>query len=349
MSFFSYPNVAIRGVAAAVPKNTVKNCVEGSSDYNEMLKFVKVTGVEERRVTRSLTASDLCCKAAERLIEQLGWERGEIDAIVFVSEGRDFAIPSTSTLLQTRLNLSDETYCVDLTLGCSGWVHGLNYAASLLSKGQLRKALLLAGGSKEFDGIPSMKLFGHAGTATALEYEDGNDGCNFVFGTDGSKYDSIIVPDGACKNLLTLNSWDEIAKEEGQSKNSLQLSMKGINVFSFSVKEVPKSFIELAEHNSFDYRDSDFVVLHQANKIINETIINSLRIDKGKCPFSIREFGNTSSASIPLTMVTNLKGKVEGRIVKFLCSGFGVGLSWGTTAFSTNDLIVPDLIEMDED
>lgn len=348
MAFLSFPNIAIKGVAAAVPKNKVKNCNKGADDYAEMCKFVKVTGVEERRSTMTLTASDLCYSAATELMDVLKWNRSEIDAVVFVSEGRDFAIPSTSSILQKRLKLSKNTYCMDLTLGCSGWVYGLSHACSLLTKGQMKKVLLLAGGSKEMEGIPPVKLFGVAGTATALIYDEGNDGCLFNFGTDGSRYDSIIVPDGACRNLFTLNSWDNITVEDGQEKNGLQLSMKGINVFSFSVKEVPRSFIELAEYYGFDYRDCDYVVLHQANKIINETIINTLRIPKEKCPFSLFKFGNTSSASIPLTMVTNLKGKVEGKIVKFLCSGFGVGLSWGTTAFSTNNLVIPDLIEMDE-
>lgn len=347
MSFFNFPNIAIKGVASAVPKNIVRNCIEGTDSYEEMAKFVKVTGVECRRITKSLTTSDLCYHASEKLLCELEWNRHDIDAIVFVSEGRDFSIPSTSAILQKRLKLNNDVYCVDLTLGCSGWVYGLNYVCSLLSKGQMKRALLLAGGSKEFEGIPAVQLFGHAGSATALEYVEGAEGCKFNFGTDGSKYDSIIVPDGACRNLLTLDSWNEYSSEDGQSKNSLQLSMKGLNVFSFSVKVVPKSFVELAEHYSFDYKDCDFVVLHQANKIINEAIINTLKFPREKCPFSIREFGNTSSASIPLTIVTNLKGKVDGE-KKFLCAGFGVGLSWGTTMFSTHNLVVSDLIELEE-
>lgn len=348
MSYFSFLNVAIKGIAAAVPKNKVKNAVPGTPNYEEMLKFVTVTGVEERRSTMTLTASDLCCKAAENLLNELGWKHNEVDAIVFVSEGRDYAIPSTSSLLQAKLNLSKETYCVDLTLGCSGWVYGLNYASSLLTKGQMKKVLLLAGGSKQIEGVPPVNLFGHAGSATALEYEEGNEGCLFNFGTDGSRYNSIIVPDGACRNLLTINSWDNLSFEDGQEKNGLQLSMKGLNVFSFSVKEVPKSIIDLAEHFGTDYRDCDYLVLHQANKIINETIMKTLHYSKEKCPFSIYKFGNTSSASIPLTIVTNLKGKVENRTTKFLCSGFGVGFSWGSTMFSTYNLIIPELIEMEE-
>lgn len=348
MSFFCYSNVRVRGVAAAVPKHNLQNCVDGEDDFEEMAKFVKVTGVEERRISYSLTASDLCCKSAEVLMDKLGWKHDEIDAIIFVSEGRDYAIPATSSLIQRRLNLSRETYCVDLTLGCSGWVYGLNYVCSLLSNGQLKKALLLAGASKEFEGVPLMKLFGHAGSATAVEYELGHDDFLFNLGTDGSKYDSIIVKEGACRNPLTANSWDKIYNEDGQLKNGLQLSMKGINVFSFSVKEVPKSVVDLAEHYYFDYKDCDYLVLHQANKIINETIIKTLGFSKENCPFSLNSFGNTSSASIPLSIVTNLRDKVEGRYLHFLCSGFGVGLSRGTTYFSVKDLVIPELIEMDE-
>lgn len=348
MSINSFSNIKISGVAAAVPKRKMKNCELGADNYNEMVKFVKVTGVEERRISTTLTTSDLCCRASEVLIEQLGWRSDEIDAVVFVSEARDYAIPSTSSLLQNRLQLRDETYCVDLTLGCSGWIYGLNYVCSLLTDGQLKKALLLTGGSKELDNAPLMQLFGHAGSATAIEYKEGADSINFNLGTDGSKYDTIIIPEGASRNPLNLNSWDKVYNEDGQPKNGLQVTLKGINVFSFSVKEVPKSIVELAETYSFDYRECDFMVLHQANKIINETIINTLRIPKEKCPFSLLKFGNTSSASIPLTMVTNLKGKVEDKKTQFLCSGFGVGLSWGTVWFATDNLVIPDLLEMDE-
>lgn len=344
MSFSHFPNVKVKGVAAAVPRRMVSTMDLGLINNEPPEKFIKLTGVSERRMSQSRTSSDLCLYAAERIIRDLNWDRKEIDVLIFVSEFRDYSIPSTSSILQKKLCLSCETYCVDLTLGCSGWVYGLNYICSLLSSGSMKKGLLLNGESMEINHVPTMPLFGHAGAATAIEYEEGSDGCMFNCGTMGSKYDSIIVPAGGCRHPMSVESINQTSS----TGSNMQLSMNGVNVFSFSVKTVPDSIIQLAEKYWFDYRTADYLVLHQANKIINDSIVNALKIHKEKVPYSIQKFGNTSSSSIPLTMVLNLQNATINKTQKFLCSGFGVGLSWGTVFFTTDNLVISDLLEIDE-
>ena len=304
---------------------------------------MKTTGVLERRFDERFTTSDLCYAAAERLISDLKWDRTEIDALFFVSQYADYYLPATACILQNRLQLSTECYAMDIPLGCSGWVYGLSSAVSLLQNGHIRKALLLCGDAKR--RVPTNEpLFGHAGTATALEYQEGAGGFRFHFGTDGSGYDAIMIPDGGARNQVTPESFKE-ELIDGRRYNRLQTRMKGMDVFSFGISTAPKSVRKLGEHFGFDYQTADYYVFHQANMKMNNQIAKKLKLDGAKVPSCMYRFGNTSSASIPLTIVTQLKGKIENRLTKFICCGFGVGLSWGSVAFATDDIVISELVE----
>lgn len=348
MAFLEFKNVRIAGISAGVPSNVIDNMEGGerfSADYSPA-DFIETTGVRERRWTNSLTTSDLCVPAAEKLISDLGWDKQEIEVLVFVSQTADYILPATSCIVQDRLGLSKECFTLDISLGCSGWVHGLSVVASMMQNGTVRRALLLAGDAKQ-RFLDSDPLFGHAGTATAIEFVEGAEGFKFHFGTDGSGYDAIIIPDGGARNGISMHSFDE-EMIEGKRYNRLQDRMKGMDVFSFGISTAPKSVKKLAEHNCFDYLDYDFFVFHQANMKMNNMISRKLKLDVEKVPSSMAHFGNTSSASIPITIVTELKDKLDGH-KKFICCGFGVGLSWGTVAFESDNLFVSDLVEVDEE
>ncbi len=351
MAFLEFKNVRIAGISAGVPKQIFSNLHPDESDsiskeYTPEA-FVQTTGVKERRVSDTLTTSDLCYVAAEKLIEELQWDKKDINALIFVSQTADYFLPATSCILQDRLGLSKECYASDCSLGCSGWVYGLSQLASLMSTGEIRKALLLVGDAKKRIEASHDPLFGHAGTVTALEFAEGASGFKFHFGTDGSGYDAIIIPDGGSRNQVTLNSFKK-EEIEGKDMNRLQTRMKGMDVFSFGISTAPKSIKKLAEHYSFDYQDADYFVFHQANMKMNNMIVKKLKLDPEKVPSCMYEFGNTSSASIPLTIVTQLKGKFEDKPTKFICCGFGVGLSWGTVEFETENIVVSELVETEE-
>ena len=351
MAFLEFKNVRIAGISAGVPKQIFSNLHPDESDsiskeYTPEA-FVQTTGVKERRVSDTLTTSDLCYVAAEKLIEELQWDKKDINALIFVSQTADYFLPATSCILQDRLGLSKECYASDCSLGCSGWVYGLSQLASLMSTGEIRKALLLVGDAKKRIEASHDPLFGHAGTVTALEFAEGASGFKFHFGTDGSGYDAIIIPDGGSRNQVTLNSFKK-EEIEGKDMNRLQTRMKGMDVFSFGISTAPKSIKKLAEHYGFDYQDADYFVFHQANMKMNNMIVKKLKLDPEKVPSCMYEFGNTSSASIPLTIVTQLKGKFEDRPTKFICCGFGVGLSWGTVEFETKNIVVSELVETEE-
>ena len=352
MAYCTIENVRITGIAAGVPKSIVDNHQlsvergEISSDYSTEM-FVKQTGIEQRRYSPVLCTSDLCFAAAEQLIKDLKWNNSEIDALLFVSQTADYSSPATACILQDRLGLPKETYAADISMGCTGWVYGLSIAASLASHGMIRKILLCVGDAKRRAEGPLNPLIGSAGTVTAIEYAEGASGFKFHMGTDGSRYDAIIIPDSGSRNPVKPESFKtEII--DGRPSHRMLPRMKGMDVFAFGIYTAPKSVKALSERFGIDIANIDYLMLHQANLQMNDMIVKKLKFPPEKAPNSIRHFGNTSSASIPVTFVTQLKGKVENQRTRFICCAFGVGLSWGTVTFDTENLVLSDLVEVDD-
>ena len=352
MAFLNFKNVRIAGIAAGVPQHIEENVGDNiqSNDY-DAAAYVELTGVKERHFSKRLTTSDLSCAAAQKLLDDLKWEKDEIGALFFVSQTADYRLPATSCILQDKLGLSREAFVIDISLGCSGWVYGLCTALGMMSTGQIKKALVLAGDAKgtvKIDGIKPDPLFGHAGTATAIEYSEGAKGFKFHLGVDGSGYDAIIQPDGGSRNPATIHSF-KLVDDEGKKTCKLFTHMKGMDVFAFGITTAPKSIKKLAKQYEFDYLDADYYVFHQANMKMNNQIVKKLKLDPEKVPSCMLHFGNTSSASIPLTIVTQLRGKFENKPTKFICCGFGVGLSWGTVAFESDDqILISELVEVED-
>ena len=347
MAFLEVKNVRIAGMSAGVPKRVINN-MEQFNDYSkdyDAAAFVEQTGVPERRVD-NIPTSDLCVPAAVQLMNDLGWEKADVDAVLFVSQNTDYILPATACIVQERLGLSKECYAMDIAMGCSGWVYGLSAALSLMQGGTIKKALLMCGDAKrrsQYDG----PLFGFAGTVTALVYDESCSSIKFHLGTDGGSYDAIIIPDGGARNQVTPKSF-ELEEFDGKMVHRLESRMKGMDVFAFGISTVPKSVKQLSEHFGIDYQDADYYVFHQANMKMNNMIMKKLKLPQEKVPSCMYWFGNTSSASIPLTIVTQLGDKCQGR-KRFLCCGFGVGLSWGTVVFETDNLVLSKLVEVEED
>lgn len=346
MAFLKIDNVKISGLSAAVPKTVVNNLTLQSADKvaYDSADFVATTGVKERRNDKSLKTSDLCTAAAEQLISDMGWSKDEIDALILVTQTGDYILPATACILQDRLGLSKSCYAMDIGLGCSGWVYGLSNVASLMQSGNIRKALLLVGDTGLYSPDDDL-LFGSAGTVTALEYAPGVDPMYFNMGTDGSGFDAIIIPDGGAVNPFSEKSLEEI-EIDGHVYNRLQSQMKGMDVFSFGITTAPKTVKKLSQKYGFDLSDANFLVLHQANKKMNDMIVKKLKFTTEQAPLSLDEFGNTSCASIPLTMVTRMAEPLRNNLVKSVVCGFGVGLSWGAGLLTTDKITVSDLVEL---
>jgi len=351
MAIFEIPDVRIAGLSACVPGKILSNHDYTWISRKDRDQIIKTIGVETRHVAEpGQTTSDLCFQAAEQLLGELKWERSDINLLIFVSQSRDYIIPSTSTILQDRLKLPHSCMAIDINLGCSGYVYGLSVISSMMKATGIQKSLLLVGDlsnvTSAYRDKSTYPLFGDAGTATALELKPGNAPMQFNLQTDGSGYEAIIIYDGGVRNLASKKSFTTKKYGDGIYRNRLQIALKGIEVFNFSLREVVPNIKTTLKHFGRDLGEFDYLLFHQANRLINETLRKMLKVDPVKVPYSLREFGNTSCASIPLTMVTQIRETLQEKPQKLLLSAFGIGLSWGTVLIETDGILVPPLTEL---
>ena len=351
MAYLKVENVSIKGVAACVPKNMLETSSIYKGSWGGYNSFVETTGVQRHRVAPSdICSSDLCQKAAEELINQLQWDKNTIDALMFVTQTPDYIEPATSCILQDRLGLSQDCLTLDISLGCSGWVYALSVICSMMQNGTIKRGILLAGETPtkrcSVNDKSSYPLFGDAGTATALEFNKKAESMSFVLNTDGEGFKTIIIPGGAERNPVNSESLIEKERGDGIISNDLQLQMDGMSVFSFAISKAPKSVNSILEKIAMPREEINYFFFHQANLFMNEKIRKKLKLLPEQVPYSIADFGNTSSASIPLTMVTSARTSLQQEKIKNIGCGFGIGLSWGSVYFETEKLVIPPLIEI---
>lgn len=352
MAFIQLNHIQIKGISACVPERIEKNREYLYLSQEEIEKYIDMTGVVERHCAihnGSLCTSDLCYESAKKLLEELAWKRDEVELLVFVSHTADYKLPSTSCILQDRLGLSKECMTFDSPLGCSGFVYGLGMAGSLMQTGMIKKALLLVGNTQSFYASPEDQstalLFGDGGSAIALEYNPTYESTmDFHYMSDGSGKDALIVPDGGCRHPFTLDSLKMLDMPDGYRRSRLHEKMDGLEVFSFATTRVPKSLNSLISRFDIDVNGIDFLLLHQANKFLCEKIRKRMKFPPEKVPYNIDKYGNTSGASIPLLMVTNLRDRLRTGCLSFLATGFGVGLSLGSVRFCTDNIVCPELL-----
>ncbi|HOY41961.1 MAG TPA: ketoacyl-ACP synthase III [Chitinophagales bacterium] len=349
MAFLQIKNVKIKAIAAAVPDQIFHNKDYEWISEKEREILMETTGIRERRFTKPGTCtSDMGVFAADKLISELEWNKNEIELLVFISQSRDYVLPNTACLIQSRLGLSKNCMAFDIPLGCSGYVYGLSVVASLLSHGNIKKALLIAGDVASYDLSYTDKsaypLFGDAVSVTALEYTGNNEDV-FVFNlqTDGSGYEAIIIPDGGNRNNITEESLKQIQYEEGIIRTRRNIFLDGMKIFEFTLREVAKNIKQLLAFLNKTTNDYDYFIFHQANLIMNETVRKQLKLTEDKVPYSLGNFGNTSSASIPLTIVTQLNQKANTENLNYIFTGFGVGLSWASVSVNLDKIYCPEI------
>ena len=169
----------------------------------------------------------------------------------------------------------------------------------------------------------------------------------FNLQSDGANYDAIIIPDGGLRKFISQDSFIVRDFGPGQRRNSIQVALNGEKVFHFSMREVAPNIRKLVEEELQESLDDyDYYILHQANLLMNNSIRRKLKLGKEKFPISLNKYGNTSSASIPLTIVSQLHDVLQTGAKDLICCGFGVGLSWGSMNMHLEDAVISDLIEI---
>jgi 3-oxoacyl-[acyl-carrier-protein] synthase-3 len=354
MAIVKYKNVEISAISACVPKNVSSNHeLISMMSEEEVEKVINSIGIKEKRIAdKDVCASDLCFKAAERLLEDNQTDKDEIDALIFVSQTPDYRQPATAMSLQSRLGLSKSTLCFDINLACSGYVYGLSVAFAYASCEGIRKALLLVGEtmSKTISAKDKITapLFGDAGTATLISKSSGAETSLFSLNSDGSESDILRVPYGGYRHPSSLEGLKEYT-DDGNIRTGEHLNMKGMEVFNFGLREVPKDIKKVMAETGKNIDDIDVFVFHQANKFMTDFFAKKLKINLEKVPYSLSRFGNTSSASIPLTIVSEMCDReVFPDRRRAVISGFGAGLSWATALVSLENTNISELIEYQE-
>jgi 3-oxoacyl-[acyl-carrier-protein] synthase-3 len=352
MANLSFTNIGITGMAAAVPCNTIDNYT-----YTEFFpeadvkNIVDKVGIKERRFApEGMCASDLCFAAAEQLITDLEINKEEIDLLVFVSQTPDYRMPATSVTLQHRLGLGKHTAAFDISLGCSAFVYGLSIVYGLMQSGGFRKALLLDGETRSRVYSPKDRntafLFGDGGVAAVIEQNEKFGKSYFSLNSDGALADLIKIDAGGYRNPSAAGTTAEkVVDEYGNIRTEEQGYMNGADVFNFVLKEIPKNFKSVLEQSNNTNESIDFNVFHQANDYMNNYLAKKLKLEIEKVPSCIAQFGNTSSVSIPLTIVSQLQNQLEGSKKLMLC-GFGVGMSWATAQITVEDCKISNLVEL---
>lgn len=351
MSSLTIGNVRIVGMSACVPKKTEENrTLNIFQDEVEAEKVIASTGIVRRHIVEAgVTASDLAVVAAEKIIAELGWKKESIDLLAYVCQSRDFIAPQTACILQDRLGLSQGCCAVDLPFGCSGFVHGMSVACSMLSQGGFKRGLLINAETNSINRSQKDRtvkpLFGDAATVTALEHEGNAKPMNFVFGVDGSGYQSIWTPYGGMRNPTTAEALEEKEIEPGVWRKGTDMVVNGMDVFTFAIKHPPRSLKELIEKFSIDIEQIDYLLLHQANKFIDEKIRKNLKIPEEKVPYCLQEYGNVTSASIPLTLVSQCRDALSSKSNHCIACGFGIGLEWGSMEFDIDGIVCTEVVE----
>lgn len=352
MSFLSVKNVKIRGMSACVPERVEENRDYTLLSKDEIEKYIEKTGVERRHCAvhdGSICTSDLTQKAAEKLLDELGWDKSEIDLLVFVSQTQDYKLPATSCVLQDKMGLPTSCMAFDISFGCSGFLYGLGTIGSIMQGGTMKKALLLVGNTQsEFASYEDRSMYlllGDAGTATALEYSPGDaDTMDFHYMTDGSGRSSVIVPDGGSRNPVNANSFVMEDHGDDVKRTRLHEKMDGLDVFSYAISNVPKSVAALKKQFPFDSDKMDYFLLHQANKFLCEKLRKKVKAPPEKVPYNLHEYGNTSAATIPLLMVTNLSEELQNRRLDLVMTAIGVGFSIGSARVTMGNIVVPEIL-----
>ena len=349
MATLKFENIGISAIAACVPQQIERNADLGYfMSEEDIQKAINNIGIEERRIAPSdVCSSDLCYQAAEQLLEDNQINRSTIDALIFVSQTADYHQPATAPMLQNRLGLSKDTLCFDINLACSGYVYGLSTAYVYANMPTINRVLLLVG--ETMSKIVSRQdkvntpLFGDAGTATLIEKGDFRESW-FNLHSDGSGAEVMMIPHGGFRQPTTPDSFAEETDDNGDVRNQLQFRMDGMAVFNFGISEEPRDVKNLVTYAGFNMNDVDLLIYHQANRFMTNFFTKWLKFDKNKTPYSIQKYGNTSSASIPLTIVSELENGYPQRD-KVVLSGFGAGLSWGSALVNLANCKISTLTE----
>lgn len=316
----------ICGTGSYIPVHTMDN--------NDIAQLVETndewirerTGVVKRHIIQEETTVSMAADAARKALENGNVSAEEVDLILVSTISSNVILPCAACEVQKAIGAVNAT-CFDLSAACTGFVFAYNTAVAYLASGMYRTILII--GSESLSNLTNWKDRG-----TCILFGDGA-GAAVVKAAEGKLYRAVTHSDGFKGEALTCTSrhnrnWEEIPLEE------TYMQMDGQAVFKFAVKRVPEAVKEVLKKNNMTAEEIDYFILHQANKRIVEAVAKRLDVSIDKFPMNLQEYGNTSSASIPILLDEMSR---DGRLKKgqkIILAGFGAGLSWGATILEWN-------------
>lgn len=318
----------IRAVTSYLPPT-----IERNSDIVEA-RFIKKIGVESRHVVKSETAGDLALKSAEKLFDDYEIDRDATDFILLCTQHPDYQMPHTAAQIQSRLGLKKSVGSLDIGLGCSGYVYGLAVAKGLIESGLAKTVLFLTSSvySKYINvrDTSTRPLFGDGATATWIEAVDENfpSLSAFVFGSDGNRYDKLIIPVGGSKNPPR-NTPEVFSTDENHNyRSNYEVFMDGMAITHFTLREIPKLVDDVLISANLTRSELDYCIFHQANKFMMKYLREKANLSDVPFHNDILTTGNIVSGSVGLAIEQVAKNHDISGLKRVMLAGFGVGLSW---------------------
>lgn len=316
----------IKAVASYLPPT-----IENNSEVVDA-RFMKKIGVKSRHVVTTESAGDLAFAAAEKLFAENNIDRHETDFILLCTQHPDYQMPHTAAHLQSRLGLKKSVGTLDIALGCSGYVYGLAVAKSFIETGLAKKILFLTSSvyTKYINvrDTSTRPLFGDGATATWLEGSDAQGLRAFVFGSDGSRFDKLIIPVGGSKFPPRDNPEVFATDDNKNFRSNYEVFMDGMAITYFTLREIPKLVDDVLTAAKLTRADLDYCIFHQANKFMMTYLRDKAGLNDVPFHNDITDTGNIVSGSVPLAIEQVIKNHGADGLKNVMLAGFGVGLSW---------------------
>jgi 3-oxoacyl-[acyl-carrier-protein] synthase-3 len=333
-------NAYIKAISYYLPEKTLTN-EDLSSLFPEwgVEKIAQKIGVETRHIAaENEFASDLAIAAANKLFAEHGIYPNEIDFLLYCTQSPDYFLPTTSCIIQDKLNIPVNAGALDFNLGCSGYIYGLALAKGLIAAGIAKNILLLT--SETYSKFIHEKdkgnrtIFGDAAAATLISTQGFAQIEEFELGTNGKGAENLMVKEGGIRFPKT--NAPTVSDEYGNQQSAENLYMNGPEIFSFTSKEIPGLITETLAKNKLTKTGIDQFIFHQANQHMLEHLRKKIDIPAEKFYTNMVNVGNTVSSTIPIALYDAMKNNTAANGAKWLLAGFGVGYSWGATVITFN-------------
>lgn len=351
---FKFSGKRVTGLLTVLPAHE-QSFVDDMKDFDfperKSLKLMKVMGYDRHRlVSEEVCVSDLAVFGFQYLFDRGLLAKDDFDALVLVTQSPDHFMPPTSNLIQGRLGLRPDLYCIDINQGCAGFLIGLIQAFLLLELGAIRKVALVNGdvlsrkvSRKDKNSFP---LIGDGLSIATVEADGDQPPIHANLKMDGSRGNALMIPAGGFRTPSSPDT--AVLKDVGDNNYRSQdnLWMDGTAVFNFVQREVPPMIVDLLQFAGVSDGDVDYYLFHQPNRFMLEKLADKMNVSRDKMPCNIVEhFGNSSGLTVPVNIAFNLGDKLRNSVYTVCLAGFGAGLTWSSMLLQMGNLVFCDMID----